>query len=56
MLASAAWLHTADQPMKTSVPSQRKEHSERQHLLFQAWKQERGQELESVESEKTTER
>lgn len=56
MLGSAAWLNTADRPMKTSVPSQRKESSERQHLLFQAWKQERGQELESVESEKTTER
>ncbi|TRZ19054.1 hypothetical protein HGM15179_008083 [Zosterops borbonicus] len=56
MLGSAPWLKTADQPMKTSIPSQRKESSTRQHLFFQAWKQERGQELESVESEKTTER
>lgn len=56
MLGSAPWLNTAHQPMKTSIPGQRKESSERQHLLFQAWKQERGQELESAESEKTTER
>ncbi|XP_025918241.1 proline-rich nuclear receptor coactivator 2 isoform X1 [Apteryx rowi] len=56
MLGSATWLKAAYQPMKTSIPSQRKESSKRQHLRFQAWKQERGQELESVESEKTTER
>ncbi|OWK49522.1 Proline-rich nuclear receptor coactivator 2 [Lonchura striata] len=56
MLGSAPWLKTADQPMKTSIPRQRKESSTRHHLFFQAWKQERGQELESVESEKTTER
>lgn len=56
MLGSAPWLKTADQPMKTSIPSQRKESSTRQHLFFQAWKQERGQELESVESDQTTER
>uniref|UniRef100_A0A8B9GDI4 Uncharacterized protein n=1 Tax=Amazona collaria TaxID=241587 RepID=A0A8B9GDI4_9PSIT len=56
MLGSAPWLNTADQPMNTSVPSQRKESSKRQHLRFQAWKQERGQGLESGESEKTTER
>lgn len=56
MLGSAPWLKTAGQPMKTSIPSQRKESSTRQYLFFQAWKQERGQELESVESEKTTER
>lgn len=56
MLGSAPWLNTADHPMKTSIPSQRKESSERHHLLFQAWKQERGQELDGVESEKATER
>lgn len=56
MLGSATWLNTADHPMKTSIPSQRKESSKRHHLLFQAWKQEREQELEGVESEKATER
>lgn len=56
MLGSATWLKSADQPMNTSVRSQRQESGKRQHLLFQAWKQERGHELESVGSEERTER
>uniref|UniRef100_A0A8D2JJA9 Uncharacterized protein n=1 Tax=Varanus komodoensis TaxID=61221 RepID=A0A8D2JJA9_VARKO len=56
MLGLASWLKTADQPMKTTIPSQGKGSNRSQHLFFQVWQQERGQEVETVESEKGTER
>uniref|UniRef100_H9GA24 Uncharacterized protein n=1 Tax=Anolis carolinensis TaxID=28377 RepID=H9GA24_ANOCA len=56
MLGSVSWQKTASHPMRTTISSQRKGSNRNQHLFFQVWQQERAQEVESVESEKRTER
>ena len=56
MLASAPRLNLADRPMKTSVLRQRKGSVRKQHLLSWAWQQGRGQVVETLQSEKQTER
>ncbi|CAI5781644.1 Hypothetical predicted protein [Podarcis lilfordi] len=56
MLGSASWLKTANRPMRTTIPSQRKGSSRSQYLFLQVWQQEIEQEVETVESEERTER